>query len=75
MAPEEFRAAREQLRLSADGMARKLRMSRWGERTVRRWESGESPISGVVEVAIELLLEKAATDPVGAALDEARDCA
>lgn len=54
-----LRAARQRLRLSADGLATKLRLGSNGGRTVRRWEAGEVPVSGPAQVAIELLLDGA----------------
>ena len=56
MTPAEFRAARKALGLSANGMAEALRLGKGGGRTVRRWESGETPVTGPVSVAVELLL-------------------
>lgn len=54
-----FRASRKQLGFTAAELAHELRMgSIGGERTVRRWETGESRISGPAQVAVELLLEK-----------------
>ena len=46
MAPTEFRAIRLRLGLSARRMAEALRLGKDGGRMVRRWESGESRISG-----------------------------
>jgi hypothetical protein len=37
-------------------LAEALRMGPNGERQVRRWEQGETPVSGPASVAIELLL-------------------
>jgi DNA-binding transcriptional regulator YiaG len=56
MTPEEFRASRQILGLTADGMAQALRLGKNTGRTVRRWEAGESTISGPVALAVELLL-------------------
>lgn len=58
MTPAEIRSARQSLGLSTNGLAEALRLGKGGGRTVRRWESGETPISGPAQVAIELLLEK-----------------
>jgi len=58
MTPAEIRTARKTLGLSANGLAEALRLGKGGGRTVRRWESGDSPISGPASVAIELLLKK-----------------
>jgi DNA-binding transcriptional regulator YiaG len=53
MTPEELKAARRTLGLSAEGFARLVRVE--SGRTVRRWESGERDIPGPVTVIIELL--------------------
>lgn len=55
MTPEEIKAAREFLGLSQRGLAWALYMGANGERQVRRWESGETPISGPAEVALHCL--------------------
>lgn len=52
----EFRAHRDALGYSAAGMADALLLGKEGGRTVRRWESGESPINGPVTVAMRLLV-------------------
>lgn len=57
MTPAECKAARQRLGLSQAGLAEALRMGPNGERQVRRWEAGETPVSGPASVAIELLLE------------------
>jgi DNA-binding transcriptional regulator YiaG len=57
MTPAEARAARAALGLSQQGLAEALRLGMNGERTIRRWEHGEIPISGPATVAIELLVK------------------
>lgn len=57
MTPDEIRAARKRLSLSANGLAEALRLGKGGGRTVRRWEAGDCPISGPAQVAIELMLK------------------
>jgi DNA-binding transcriptional regulator YiaG len=57
VSPAEIRSARKALGLSTNGMAEALRLGKGGGRTVRRWESGETPISGPASLAIELLLK------------------
>jgi hypothetical protein len=49
--PDELKAARHALGLSADGLARMLRVE--NGRTVRRWEAGERDIPGPVIVLME----------------------
>lgn len=56
MSPRDVRSARETLGLSQRGLAEALRMGANGERQVRRWESGETPISGPATVALNCLL-------------------
>jgi len=58
MTPAEVCAARKALGLSQTGLAKALRLGPNGGRTVRRWESGETPISGPAQVAIQLMLTK-----------------
>jgi DNA (cytosine-5)-methyltransferase 1 len=58
MAPAEIKAARQRLGLTQSGLAEALRLGPNGERTVRRWEQGDVPVTGPASVAIELLLEK-----------------
>lgn len=56
MNPTEIRQARKLLGLSTNGLAGVLRLGKGGGRTVRRWEAGDTPISGPASLAIELLL-------------------
>lgn len=53
---EDFKNARQELGMSASQLARTLRMGKCADRTIRRYESGESPIPGPVTVAVEALL-------------------
>lgn len=57
MTPAEVRQHRQALGLSANGLAEALRLGKGGGRTVRRWESGEVPISGPASLALELLVK------------------
>lgn len=50
MTPQDFKAARIELRLSQDEMASDLGV--FDGRTVRRWESGERRIPGEIEIVI-----------------------
>lgn len=56
LTPDEIRAARKALGLSAAGLAEALLLGANGGRTVRRWEAGETPPSGPVIVALRLML-------------------
>lgn len=63
MTGEEIKAAREQLGLSAAGLAAALKLpSRWSDRTVRSWERGEYPAPGPVVVAIRYMLKYGVLD-------------
>lgn len=59
MTPREVKACRQRLGLSQSELAERLRMGANGERQVRRWETGEVPISGPASVALECLLKEA----------------
>ena len=58
--PDELKAARRALGLSADGLARVVRIE--DGRTVRRWEAGEreipGPVTVLMEVAMNYLIQK-----------------
>lgn len=53
---DEFRKAKDELGMSAKQLAKTLRMGRGADRTIRRYESGQSPVPGPVSVAIEALM-------------------
>jgi len=53
---DDFRKARDQLGMSASQLAKTLRMGRGADRTIRRYESGQSPVPGPVSVAVEALM-------------------
>lgn len=56
MTPNQFKAARKKLDLSARGLADALEMDgKWADRTIRRWEHGDQPVPGPVAVAVRLL--------------------
>lgn len=57
MTPEEFKAARRTLGLSASKMAAALKVSHG--RTIRRWEAGHRDIPGPAIVAVQFMLEQA----------------
>lgn len=59
MTPNELKAARQQLGFkSQSAFARALGLQGNGDRTIRRWEKGQIPIPGPVQLAIQLMLEK-----------------
>jgi transcriptional regulator with XRE-family HTH domain len=53
--PDELKAARRALGLSAEGLASMVRMG--DGRTVRRWESGDGEIPGAVTVVLETAMD------------------
>lgn len=53
---DDFKNARQELGMSASQLAKTLRMGRRADRTIRRYESGDSPIPGPVSVAVEAML-------------------
>lgn len=53
---DDFKNARQELGMSASQLAKTLRMGKCADRTIRRYESGESPIPGPVSVAVEAML-------------------
>lgn len=57
MTPAEIKHARQRLGLSQAGLAERLRLGPNGERTIRRWETGDIPVTGPASVAIELMLK------------------
>lgn len=59
MNPADFHKARKSLGLTQSQMAERLRLGANGRRTIRRYESGETPVTGPVSVAVELMLRTA----------------
>lgn len=57
--PAQLKNARRELGLSAAKLAAALRLGANGGRTVRRWEDATNPIPGPVQVAVEMMLERA----------------
>lgn len=54
----DVKRARKQLGMSVNDLRDVLRLSiKTGNRTIRRWESGDLPITGPVCVAIEAMLK------------------
>jgi DNA (cytosine-5)-methyltransferase 1 len=53
-----LRAAREYLRMTQRELADLLRLGPYGDRTVRRYENGESVIPGPVSVVIEMIFDE-----------------
>ena len=60
--PAALYRARKSLGMTQAELADALRLSRNGERTVRRWEKGEIPISGPAQIAVEWLLKDSGAD-------------
>lgn len=53
MAPETFRSIRRAAGLSANELAKKLRIA--DGRTIRHWEAGDRPITGPTSILMEML--------------------
>ena len=53
MTPQEFRALREQT-----GLNQTQRANEWGvaDRTVRRWEAGDVPITPIAAYALQMMV-------------------
>lgn len=58
MTPADLRTARKTLGLTQHGLAEALRMGKWGFQSVAKWEKGEIPVPGPVQVAVELMVER-----------------
>jgi DNA-binding transcriptional regulator YiaG len=56
MTPADIKSARHRLGISQAGLAEALRLGPNGERTVRRWETGDVPVTGPASVAIEYMV-------------------
>jgi len=57
MTPEQFKAARRALGYSQQALADEWGMRQNGNRTIRRWESGERPLNPVAAYAIQLMYD------------------
>jgi DNA-binding transcriptional regulator YiaG len=57
MTPEQVREARKALGLTQHQLAVLLRLGTDGKRAVRRWETGDRPISGPASVGLDALLD------------------
>lgn len=55
MTPSELKACRKALGLSAEGLARFLRLK--AGRTVRRWEGGIQDIPGSTEMLLDVIVQ------------------
>jgi DNA-binding transcriptional regulator YiaG len=58
----QFKAARNALCLSQRDLAEVWSMGKNGERTIRRWEQGDTPLNPIAAYCISLMLD-ASTDP------------
>lgn len=59
MTPSDLRTARKTLGLSQHGLAEALRMGKSGWQSVSRWERDGATVPGPVQVAVELMLQRA----------------
>jgi DNA-binding transcriptional regulator YiaG len=57
MTPDQVREARKTLGLTQHQLAVLLRLGTDGKRAVRRWETGDRPISGPASVVLDALLD------------------
>tara|TARA_R110000868_G_scaffold102492_11_gene282229 strand:+ start:2950 stop:3156 length:207 start_codon:yes stop_codon:yes gene_type:complete len=53
---EDFAKAKSDLGMTGVQLAKTLRMGKGADRTIRRYESGETPVPGPLSVAVEALL-------------------
>lgn len=53
MTPSEIKAIRKRYGLTIRGLAALLRIR--DEKTIRRWEKGEVPVSGPASIVLELM--------------------
>ena len=53
MTPATIKAIRQRAGLSQPGLARLLRIT--DQRTIRRWEAGDIPVSGPASIILEML--------------------
>lgn len=60
MSPASLRDARRELDLTQHGLAKALKMGRWGWQTISGWETGAKPIPGPIEIALDGLLARRA---------------
>lgn len=58
MTPDELRRELKRLGMSNQQLAEALKLGKGGDRTVRRWLSGDRAIRGHMEVAISLVLKE-----------------
>lgn len=63
MSGAEFCKIRRDLKYSQAALGELWNMGRWGGRTVRRWESGTTPIPGPVAFAIRAMQAGYSPDP------------
>jgi hypothetical protein len=70
---EDFRLARKELGISSVKLAEMLRMGKGSDRTIRRYESGNTPIPGPVTVALEALLSGFRPEPMLSKLHDSEE--
>ena len=59
MTPKEFRDARRALCLSQRDLSEVWDMGANGERSIRRWEQGETPLNPIAAYCIQLMVDVA----------------
>ena len=58
MTPAEFKKARHKLGISCAGLAREWGMGVNGDRSIRRWESGDVPVNPIAAYCIGMMLRE-----------------
>ncbi len=58
MTQDDFKEARQKLRLSQRDLADLWGMGKNGERTIRRWEQGDVPVNPIAAYCISLMLDR-----------------
>lgn len=57
MNPADFRNLRKGLGYTQHELAEALLMGKWGWQTISKWENGDTPIPGPVQIAIRCLAD------------------
>lgn len=58
MTQQQFKEARQALGLTQRQLAAKWGMGANGERTIRRWESGERPVNPIAAYCIKIMIDQ-----------------
>ena len=55
MSPEDIKRIRRSMSMSQRQLAHAIRLGPNGDRTIRRWENGEIPITGPASLVLEYM--------------------